>query len=138
MQVRDVATPQPFTLRPHLPARAAAAQLVQRGLAAAPVMDAEGRVRGVVSAADLARGQRAAEDGEAVDRPVVADLMTPSPPTVEPDTDLALVAASLLDAGAQCVPVLDDGRLVGVVSRHALLRALGDAAVATAAPAAGM
>ncbi len=132
MQARDVMTPLVFSLRPHLPARAAAAVLAERGFDAAPVMDAEGRLRGVVSASDLAGGRQGAAAGEAPDQAVVADLMTPSPPTAAPGTDLVPLAASMLAAGVRCLPVLDDGRLVGVVTRPDLLRV---AAAATGRPA---
>ena len=44
--------------------------------------------------------------------------MTPKPVTVRPTDDLAAVEAVLLAHGVRAVPVVDRGRLVGIVSRY--------------------
>ena len=48
--------------------------------------------------------------------------MTPQPVTVRPTDELADVAALLLDHGVRAAPVVESGRLVGIVSRHDVLR----------------
>ena len=54
----------------------------------------------------------------------VADLMTPAPLTVKPD-DPARAAATLMSRhGFDRVPVEDDGKVVGVVSRHDIIKLL--------------
>ena len=131
MRVRDVMSSPAVSLRPRTQAGRAAALLVERGFTAAPVLDAEGRLRGIATEADLLRGRLAADGGPA---PVVADLMTPCPATVAPDAALADLAAQMLATGVRSVPVLEDGRLVGVVTRRDVLRAVA-APAATAAGA---
>ncbi len=55
----------------------------------------------------------------------VADLMTPAPFTVKPD-DPARAAATLMSRhGFDRVPVEEDGKAVGIVSRHDIMRLLG-------------
>ncbi|HXV92524.1 MAG TPA: CBS domain-containing protein, partial [Pseudonocardia sp.] len=54
----------------------------------------------------------------------VESVMTPSPVSVRPEDDLADVVALMLDAGIRSVPVVDDGRLVGILSRRDVLRAV--------------
>ena len=52
------------------------------------------------------------------------DLMTPQPRTCSPDTNLAAAAAIMLDADCGMLPVVDQGRLVGVVTDRDLYIAL--------------
>ena len=52
------------------------------------------------------------------------DLMSGPPRTVRPDTSLADLERALLDAGVGGFPVVEDGRLVGVVSRSDVVRQL--------------
>jgi CBS domain-containing protein len=134
MRARDVMSHPVITVRPHVPARAAAALLVSHGFTAAPVVDAEGRVRGIITESDLLRG-RIGPDGRVLDtdpEPTAAELMGPPPPPVAPDADLADVAAVMLGEGARSVPILEHGRLVGIVTRRDVLRM-----VAREAPSAG-
>jgi CBS domain-containing protein len=56
--------------------------------------------------------------------PRVAALMTPVPKTMGPRDDLADVVTLMLDSGIRSVPILDNGRLVGIVSRRDVLRAV--------------
>lgn len=111
MQAQDVMHRTVVTIRPHMSAAAATALLVAHGVTSAPVVTAEGVLRGMVSEVDLlrARSQRAV---------TAADVMTPKPVTVRPTDDLIAVEAVLLDHGVRAVPVVDRARLVGIVSRH--------------------
>lgn len=120
MRVRDVMSSPAVSVRPRTPAGRAAALLVEHGFTAAPVLDAEGRLRGIATEADLLRGRLSGDGPD----PLVADVMTPCPATVGPDTALADVAALMLGTGARSVPVLEGGRLVGVVTRRDVLRAV--------------
>jgi CBS domain-containing protein len=57
MLARDVMSRNVVSVRPNMPARAAAALLVVHGFTGAPVVTAEGLLRGIVTEADLMRGQ---------------------------------------------------------------------------------
>ena len=111
MQTQDVMHRTVVTIRPHMSVAAAAALLVAHGVTSAPVVTAEGVLRGMVSKVDLLRARS---------QPAVtaADVMTPKPVTVRPTDDLAAVEAVLLAHGVRAVPVVDRGRLVGIVSRY--------------------
>jgi CBS domain-containing protein len=124
MLARDVMSSPVITLRPDVSAHAAAALLVSHGFTAAPVVDREHRVIGIVAEADLVRG-RIVPDGWTVDdlpEPTVEDLMTRAPIAMRPDADLADVVALMLDEKIRSVPIVDEGVLVGVVSRRDALR----------------
>ena len=135
--VGDVMTTDGVTVPPGLPYKAVADLLVQRGVSAVPVVDATGRVVGVVSEADLLaqleyadrtpRHPLSARRMPYRSRKAVGDtageLMTAPAVTVHA-TETATRAARLLDAaGIKRLPVVDDGgRLVGIVARRDLLR----------------
>jgi CBS domain-containing protein len=61
----------------------------------------------------------------AVDKPVpgtVEEVMTGTPLGVPPDADLTDVVSLMLEANVRSMPVVDDGALVGIVSRRDVLR----------------
>ena len=87
----------------------------------APVVTAEGMLRGIVSEVDLLRARPTVSQGPAEHIATAADVMTPQPVTVRPTDELAEVAAVLLDRGVRAVPVVDGERLVGILSRRDVL-----------------
>ena len=124
MKVRDVMTTAVTTLRSDTPVQVAAARLVSHGHSAAPVVDSDGGLVGVVTEADLVRG-RIAPDGRRVEiepEAVVAAVMSHGVVAAEPDDDLADFVARMLDEGRRALPVLDSGRVVGIVTRRDVLR----------------
>lgn len=133
MRVQDIMTGPVFTVRPTDPVEGAAALLADRGITAAPVIDERNRLVGMVSEGDLLR-DRVPEDptahlravpGHAVRRPhIVAEVMTRDVVTAWPMEDVADVARTMLSRDVRSVPVLDDGRVVGIISRRDLLRSV--------------
>ena len=116
-----------------------AAVLAERHVSAVPVVDADNRVVGVVSEADMLHKVEFADDPEEGDGlferrahrlarhkatgHVASDLMT-SPAVTVPESTTVVVAARLLEStGVKRMPVVNDlGRLVGIVSRRDLLK----------------
>jgi CBS domain-containing protein len=98
----------------------AAELLVHNRFTALPVVDEIGRLVGIVSEADLIydplSGRRTAP-GRSIDA-----VMTTDVGTVHPDASVQDVARMLADGGLRLVPVVEAGRLVGVISRTDLLR----------------
>ncbi|MDQ2707119.1 MAG: CBS domain-containing protein [Actinomycetota bacterium] len=113
-----------ISLRPNTPVPTAAALLVSYGFTAAPVMDATGRILGIATEADLIRS-RVAPEGSVIEEAAgstVAAVMMPAPITMGPDDDLTDLVAVMLKKGIRSIPIVDDGRLVGIVSRRDVLR----------------
>jgi CBS domain-containing protein len=50
--------------------------------------------------------------------------MTTDPVFVEPDMGIEVVAGLMVDSGLHTIPVLDDGRLVGIVGKEDILKTL--------------
>lgn len=125
MRVRQAMTRWVTTLRSDTPLEIAAQQLVSCRHASAPVVDGDGRIVGMVSEADLLRDQLPVDDRseqEIDPEDVVAAVMTHQPVTAGPDEDLAGVVACMLDRGLRAIPVQTDGRCVGLLTRHDVLR----------------
>jgi CBS domain-containing protein len=141
----DVMTTGVVTVEPTTPLRIAARRMVDRGVSGLPVVDDAGRTVGVVTEADLIRPNDAAErrrdwwlnllaDGydlspefeaaiRATDRPV-SQVMHREVFSVTEATPLHEVAEVLTAKGVKRVVVLRDGKIVGVVSRADLVRAM--------------
>lgn len=127
MKARDVMSSPVITVRADTPIRAAAALLVSHGFTAAPVVE-HGHVIGIVSEANLVRGQIPPEGWmrpATWERPppqTVKEVMTGAPIGMQSDTDLTDLVALMLETGVRSMPIVDDGDLVGIVSRRDVLR----------------
>jgi CBS domain-containing protein len=86
-----------------------------------PVVRDDGTVVGVVSARDLLR-QPKEESGFPASHVTVEEVMSYPPVTVAPDTPLPSAVTMMLDRKIGCLPVVDHGALVGVLTTTDLLR----------------
>lgn len=140
MKVMEVMTRDVKTVRPDASLKEAAAVLSELGVSGLPVVDDEGAVLGVISEADILAKERAAlpERGrlyaalhptELIDLELkleaerVSEAMTWPAVTIESTTPIARAAAIMIDKGFKRLPVVDDGKLVGIVTRADLVRA---------------
>ena len=119
---RDLMSDPVVTIPQHLTLRAAARLMAREQISGVPVVDAEGKCVGILSAADFlalwARGEGAGD--EAVSRHMTADPVTTSPAT--PITELARM---MLDAHIHRDVVVDkERRPLGVVSSTDVLAAV--------------
>jgi len=124
VKARDVMTSPVITVDLNMPVPAAAALLSSRGFTAARVVDADGQLVGIVSEADLFRAP-VVPDWWVIQRepdPTVAQIMTSAPTTMASGDDLADVVTVMLDARIRSIPIVDDGELVGIVTRRDVLR----------------
>lgn len=133
--VQDVMTNDVVSVTPDASYREVVNVLVDSGVSAAPVVDARGRVVGVVSEADLLHKVEAIGDErhrrhfagrrrvhEPTAGAVAADLMTAPAVVIEPDASIVAAARRLESERVKRMPVVDaQRRLVGIVSRRDLL-----------------
>lgn len=124
MRAQDIMTTPAVGVRPSTALREIAALLVDRGFTAAPVTDDDGRLLGIVSEADLIRerfglhtGVRCADDVPPP-RTTARDVMTSPVEFVGPRTEVSVLAKCLVTGRRRCVPVVDGGVVVGVVTRR--------------------
>jgi len=133
MLVRDVMTTQVVTVRPDARVKEAIQLLDDHQITAMPVVDADGRLVGVVSEADVLRDalmpdRRTHEIPVAIESRAkvltVNDVMTHLPMSVTADADLSIAASVLVDTSIKSLPVVDGDRVVGMVSRRDVIAVL--------------
>ena len=133
MLVREIMTRPAITVQESATIKDAIALLERHSIAAMPVLDRHGDIVGVVSEADVIR-EMVVPDPRAHQVPVrlaappfhsrVADVMSNHPLTVSSDTELAQAADLMTSTVVKSLPVVDRGRVVGVISRRDIIRLL--------------
>ena len=141
MRVEDVMTKDVITVGPDVSVHKAARLMSDHGVSGLPVLDTVGGVLGIVTEGDLILReagprtrhwwQRLFADPDALAREyqkaagtTVAEIMTRAVVTVSPYLGIDAAACILADRGLRRVPVVRAGRLVGILARGDLVRAL--------------
>lgn len=146
--VRDIMDSKPATVTPETSVQDVVSTLREHQLPGVPVVDEDGRCVGMVTETDLVLPD---EDGdlhiphyinlfggtvflEPLSRfegrlrkafaANASDMMTRHPDSVDPDTSIKEAARLIHETGHNRLPVVEDGRLVGVVTRLDVLGAL--------------
>ncbi|MBR0682594.1 CBS domain-containing protein [Roseomonas eburnea] len=110
-----------FSVGPGEDATAIAQALAQHRIGAALVRDADGTVLGIVSERDIVRA--IARDGTGALAHHARDLMTTELITVRPTTHIAEAFGLMTEHRCRHLPVIEDGRLLGMVSIGDLVKA---------------
>jgi CBS domain-containing protein len=140
--VQDVMTQPAISVAPDATIREVARALVDRGVSGLPVVDAGGRVVGVVSEGDLLVKGVGAEQvphrplarlfGESretqeaiarIEARTAGEAMTSPAVTIEATASLRAAASLMTEHGIKRLPVVTGDRLVGIVTRADLVRA---------------
>jgi CBS domain-containing protein len=102
-------------------------------VSALPVVDAAGRLVGVLSTTDILQAEAdcSGPDDRVVlfDETTAGDLMTPRPATISPHADVKEAAQQMLYLEVHRLFVVQDGRLVGVISQSDIVRAVATARI---------
>lgn len=126
LRARDIMTREIVTLRPDTGIVDAIGVLLYHNISGAPVVDEASTLLGLLSELDclrvLALGTYTEETHEAVR--TVAEFMTGVPHTIPPDREIYAIAGDFLTRPIRRLPVVEDGRLVGQVSRRDVLRGI--------------
>ncbi len=146
--VREIMDADPVTVTPGTPVEEVIRLLSERELPGIPVVETDGRCVGIVTEADLIIADEQGDlhlphyielfGGVVFLEPLrhfedrlrkafaakVEDMMTRDPTTVGPETSARETARIVSESGHNRLPVVEEGRLVGVVSRADVLGAL--------------
>jgi CBS domain-containing protein len=158
VKARDVMTSQVVTLAPDTPIQEIARLFRTRGISGAPVLEGDELI-GIVTEVDLiARHARphyplylplldariplgGQQEYRAIVRRILGmtarDIMTSPVVTADADDSLEDVATVMVERRANPVPILAEGRLVGIISHTDVIRTLEEAPGTTEGPAAG-
>jgi CBS domain-containing protein len=150
MRAKDVMTKDVVTASPETAVNEIARRLAAQRISAVPIVDAKGAVVGIVSEGDLMRRSEIGTIGrrswwlELVSSPetlagsytkmharAAKDVMTTPVVTAGEEMELSELAELLERGRIKRVPILRDGKLVGIVSRGNLVQALASAGTET-------
>jgi CBS domain-containing protein len=146
MQVQDIMTRNVITLTPETDITEAARVLLTHRINGAPVIDAEGKLVGILCQSDLIAQQKQLpipslfsfldgvialtsmkqleKEAQKIAATTVAEAMSRDPVTVKPDSKIETVAALMVDHNFHTLPVVAEDRLVGIVGKEDILRTL--------------
>lgn len=140
MNVKELMTEEVITVGPETPLKEVAGILAQRSISGLPVCDDEGRVLGIVSEGDILFKEQGQIDrpggifgwfAEGIRTPALekslartaAEAMTAPAIAIRPERPVAAAARMMVEHGVNRLPVVKDGKLVGILTRADLVRA---------------
>lgn len=147
MKAKDVMTPSPVTVTPRTRLGEVASLLIRNRISSVPVVDEDGRVAGIVTEADLflkekrvgfssvppltlfnewAGAEAVDEPRKDLDRYTAADVMSRHVYCADAEDEVPQVARMMVRKHVKRVPVLSHGKLVGMLTRHDLIRRIAD------------
>ncbi|MFY9941156.1 MAG: CBS domain-containing protein [Desulfobacterales bacterium] len=146
LKVKDIMTPDPLTVIAEAEIAEAITLLLKNDFNGLPVIDAGGHLVGILCQSDLIAQQKKLPmpslftllDGyfslsstkhfekemKKIAALTVRDAMTADPVTVAPETTIEEAATLMVDKSLHSLPVLDDGKLVGIVGKKDILKTL--------------
>lgn len=144
MKARDVMTSHLISVLPDVDIRAAAEIMARNGISAVTVINEQGDLVGILSEGDLVRREELktaesrgswwlemfafdqASDYVKSHSRKVRDVMTTRVVTASPDTSLGEIAGLFENHHIKRVPIIEDGKPIGIVSRANLVQALAN------------
>jgi CBS domain-containing protein len=132
MRVKELMHRDVFTIRDNESVESLLEVLVGEHLHGAPVIDEEGRLVGVVSQQDIFFGTMTREGGTGSRVPKsleglhVKDIMTSPAVSADEETELAALCRMMYKLRIHRVPIVNDGRVTGIVSSLDICAAFAD------------
>jgi CBS domain-containing protein len=114
MKATDIMSKSVISVTPLTPVRSLAKVLTDHHISGVPVVDRKGRLRGVVTEADIV-----SRKGKSV-----RAIMTKGAITVTKETPIEEIAKLMTARRVKRLPVLQDGKVIGIVSRADIVRSL--------------
>ncbi len=146
LTAKDIMTKNVITVTPELPVDKLAGILWQNKISGVPVVDDAGNLVGVVTESDLIDQNKKVhiptvftvldsmiflENPAKIDKEIkkmtgttVKDICTPDPVTVEEGTPLDEIASIMSDKHIHTLPVVKDGKVVGVVGKSDIIKTI--------------
>ena len=146
LSVKDIMTKDVITVSPEMGITHAAELLLEKGFNGVPVVDGTGKLVGVLCQSDLIAQQKkfpvpslftfldgliSLTSAKQLEKEIqkmtamtVAEAMTPNPVTVGPEASIEEAGTIMVDRNFHTLPVVDEGKLVGIVGKEDVLRTL--------------
>ena len=145
-RAKDIMTTKVITVLPDTPIAEAAQLMIEKHFNGLPVVNAAGRLTGIICQDDLIFQQKKIplpsfftvldsliplSSEKSIEKEVkkiaavtVASAMTPDPITVGPDSSIEDIASIMIKHDIHSLPVLDQGKLVGIIGKEDILKTL--------------
>lgn len=146
IKARDIMSSHPLTVSPDTEIQEAARLMLERNINGIPVVDKKNRLKGIICQSDLVAMQRKfplpsmftvldsilplsstskmEKEIRKIAATKVSDAMTADPRSVTPETGLEELAEIMVKYKYHTLPVVEDGRLAGVVGKSDVLKTL--------------
>jgi len=145
MQIKDIMTKDVITVSPEMSVHKLAGLFIKKNISGAPVVDGNGKLIGIVleegvifqdkkvhlptfislSVGFLALGtKRFDEEIKKITASTVSDIMEKDLTTASADTEIEDVATMMIEKEAYYLPVVDGDKLVGVITKKDIVRAI--------------
>ena len=146
LKVKDIMTEDLITVLPGTEIAHATKLLLEKDINGVPVVDEMERLVGILCQSDLIAQQKKLpipsfftildgfipltsikqleREAQKIAATTVAHAMTPNPVTVRPETSVEEVAALMVGKNFHTLPVVDEGKLVGIVGKKDVLKTL--------------
>jgi CBS domain-containing protein len=144
VQIADLMTHSVISVHPDTPVADVARTMLDHQVSGVPVVDATGALVGIVTEGDLVvqnanvhfptflqildariyltNTHHFEEELRRALGTVASDVMTREVQTVDPADDISVAATLMVDKGINPIPVIGQGRLVGIISRRDIIR----------------
>jgi len=145
-KAKDIMTKDVITVEPETEVIHAAKLLLEHHVNGLPVVDKEGHLKGIICQSDLVVQQRKIplpsffimldslvplaspknieKELQKMSALTVKEAMTPNPVTIGPETDLEDIATLMVKHTIHTLPVVEQGKIVGIIGKEDILRTL--------------
>jgi CBS-domain-containing membrane protein len=146
IKAKDIMTKEIITVAPETEIAQAAKMLLDKRINGVPVVNQAGKLVGILCQSDLISQQknipipslftlldgyiplttskRMDKEVEKIAATKVAEAMTARPVTVDPETEIATIASLMVEKNYHTLPVVEAGKLVGIVGKEDVLKTL--------------
>ena len=146
IRAKDIMTSDPVVAAQDWDVSKATIIMIEKGFNGLPVIDDVGRLVGIICQSDLIAQQKKLplpsfftfldglislssmksleKEAQKIAATIVKDAMTKDPVSVSPDTSIETIAALMVDNNLHTLPVVEDGKVTGVVGKEDVLRTL--------------
>ncbi len=146
LKAKDIMTRDLITVSPEMEIAHAAKILLEKRINGVPVVGGTGKMVGILCQSDLITQQKKfpipsvftlldgfipltsmkhiEREAQKISATTVAHAMTPNPVTVTPEMSIEEVATIMVDRSFHTLPVVDEGKLVGIVGKEDILKTL--------------
>ncbi|MEN8244132.1 MAG: CBS domain-containing protein [Thermodesulfobacteriota bacterium] len=146
IRAKDIMTSDPVVATQDWDVSKATTIMIEKGFNGLPVIDDAGRLVGIICQSDLIAQQKKLplpsfftfldglislssmksleKEAQKIAATTVKDAMTKDPVSVSPDTGIETIAALMVDNNLHTLPVVEDGKVTGVVGKEDVLRTL--------------